>query len=109
MTSWHGTDATEAETGCVLPRVVSSARSRKVLSVWSVPGDQQEGALPSHRCCGRRGRRKGAPSIEKSPENEQGFWARGKAKAKSLRKRLSERLEDNCHKSKSSQRRHHIV
>ena len=56
----------------------------------------------SHCCCGRRWRRKGAPSMEKPPVKEQGLWARWKAKAKSLRKQLSERLEERCHNSKSS-------
>ena len=55
---------------------VSSARSRKVSSVCYVPGDQQEEPLPSHCCCGRRWRRKGAHSIEKPPVKEQGLWAR---------------------------------
>ena len=48
----------------------------------------------SLRCCGRRCRRKGASSIEKPPEKEQGLWARWKAKSKSLRKKTSERLKD---------------
>ena len=77
----------KAETRSVLRRAVSSARSWKVSSVWYVPGDQQEGPLASHCCCGRRCRRKGAPSIEKPPEKEQGLWARWKAKAKSLQKK----------------------
>ena len=75
------------ETRSALRRAVSSARSWKVSSVWYVLGDQQEGPPPSHCCCGRRCRRKGAPSIEKPPEKEQGLWARWKAKAKSLRKK----------------------
>ena len=72
------------ETRSVLRRAVSSARTWKVSSVWYVRGAQQEGPLPSHYCCGRRCRMKGAPSIEKPPEKEQGLWARWKAKAKSL-------------------------
>ena len=92
----------ESETWSVLRRAVSSARSCKVSSVWYVPGDQQEGPLPSHCCCGRRCRWKGAPSIEKPPEKEQGLWARWKAKGKSLQKKTSERLEGRCHNSKSS-------
>ena len=63
----------KAETRSVLQRAVSSARSWKVFPVWYVPGDQQKGTLPSHCCCGRRCRRKGAPSIEKPPEKEQGL------------------------------------
>ena len=66
----------KAETRSVLRRAVSSARSWQVSSVWYVPGDQQEGPLPSHCCCDRRCRRKGALSIEKPPEKEQGLWAR---------------------------------
>ena len=77
----------KADTRSVLRREVSSARSWKVSFVRYVLGDQQEGPLPSHCCCGRRCRRKGAPSIEKPPEKEQGLWARWKAKAKSLRKK----------------------
>ena len=99
----------KAETRSVLLRVVSSARNRKVSSVWYVPGDQQEGALPSHCCCGRRWRSKSVPSIEKPPVKEQGLWARWKAKAKSLRKQVSERLQERCHNSKASQRRRHMV
>ena len=98
----------KAETRSVLRTAVSSARGWKVSSVWYVPGDQQERPLPSHCCCGRRCRRKGAPSIEKPPVKEQGLWGRWKAKAKSLRKQLSERLEE-CYNSKPSQRRRHIV
>ena len=74
----------KAETRSVLRRAVSPARRWKVLSVWYMPGDQQEGSLPSHCCCGRRCRRKGTLSIEKPPVKEQGLWARWKAKAKSL-------------------------
>ena len=99
----------KAELRGVLRTIVSSARIWKVLSVWYVPGDQQEGPLPSHCCCGRRCRRKGAPSIEKPPVKEQGSWARWKAEEKSLRKRLSKRFEERCHNSKSSLRRRHIV
>ena len=55
----------KAETRSVLRRAVSS--------VWYVPGDQQEGPLPSHCCCGRLCRRKGASSIEKPPVKEQGL------------------------------------
>ena len=77
----------KAETRSVLHRAVSSARTWKVLPVWYVPGDQQEGSLLSHCCRGRRCRRKGAPSIEKPSEKEQGLWARWKAKAKLLRKK----------------------
>ena len=98
----------KAETRSVLRRAVSSARSWKVSYVWYVPGDQQEGPLPSHCCCGRRCRRKGAPSIEKLPVKEQGLWARWKAKAKSLRKKIPERLEERCHNNKSSLRRRHL-
>ena len=47
---------------------MSSARTWKVSSVWYVRGDQQEGPLPSHCCCGRLCRRKGAPFIEKPPD-----------------------------------------
>ena len=61
------------------PHVVGRCRP------WDVPGDHREGPLPSHCCCGRRCRRVGDTSIEKPPENEQGLWARWKAKAKSLR------------------------
>ena len=99
----------KAETRSVLLRSVSSARSWEVSSVWYVPGDQQEEPLPSHFCCGRRWRRKGAPSTEKPPVKEQGLWARRQAKAKPLRKKLSERLEERCHHSKSSLRRRHNV
>ena len=75
----------KADTRSVLRRAVSSARSWNVSFVWYVLGDQQEGPLPFYCCCGRRCR-KGAPSIEKAPEKEQGLWARRGAKAKSLRK-----------------------
>ena len=75
----------KAEARSVLRRAASSARSEKVSSVWYVPGDQQEGSLPTHRCCGRHCRRKGAPSIKKPPLKEQGLWARWRAKAKSPR------------------------
>ena len=77
----------KAETRIVLRRAVSSARRWKVTSLWYVHGDQQERPLPSHFCCGRRCRRKGAPSIEKPPVKEQGLWARWKAKAKSFMKK----------------------
>ena len=80
----------KADTRSVLRRAVSSARSLKVSSVQYVLGDQQEGPLPSHYCCGHRCRRKGAPSIEKPPEKEQGLWARWEAKEKSLRKKIGE-------------------
>ena len=63
----------KAETRRVLRRAVSFVRSWKVSSVWYVPGDQQEGPLPSHCCFGRCWRRKGAPSIEKPPVKEQGL------------------------------------
>ena len=75
-----------AETSSMLRRAVSSARSWKLSSVRCVPGDQQEGPLPSHCCCGHRGRRKSASFIEKPPVKEQGSWVRRKAKEKSLRK-----------------------
>ena len=101
-----GTKSLDGE--CAPKREVSSARSWKVSSVWYVPGDQQEGPLPSHCCCGRRCRRKGAPSIEKPPEKEQGLWARWQAEAKSLRKNTPERLEERWHNSKSSFRRRHL-
>ena len=84
----------KAGTRSVLRRAVSSARTWKVSSVWYVFGDQQEGPLASQCCCGRRCRRTGAPSIEKPPEKEQGLLARWKAKAKSLPKKTSERLEE---------------
>ena len=77
----------KAETRRVLRGAVSSVRSWKVSSVWYLPGDQQEGLRPSHCCCGRRCRSKGAPSIEKPPVNEQGLWARWKTKSKSLQKK----------------------
>ena len=99
----------KAETRSVLRRAVSSARIWKVSCVWYAAGHQQEGPLPSHCCCGRRCRRKGAPSIEKPPVKEHGLWAQWKAKAKSLRKNISERLEERCHNSKSSVRRRHSV
>ena len=77
----------KAEMRSVPRKAVSSARTWKLSSVWYVSGDQQERPLPSHCYCGRRCRRKGAPSIEKPPEKEQGLWARWEAKAKSLRKK----------------------
>ena len=76
----------KAETGGVLGRAVSSARSWKVSSSWYVSCDQEEGPVPSHCCCGRRWRRIGAPSIETLPVKAQELWARWKAKTKSLRK-----------------------
>ena len=76
----------KAETKSVLRRTMPSARSWKLSSVLHVPGDQQEGLLPSHCCCGRQWRRKDAPCNEKPPVKEHGLWARWKAKAKSLRK-----------------------
>ena len=94
----------KAETRSVVQRAVSSARSRRVLYVCYVPGDQQEGPLSSRCCSGRRWKRKGAPSVEKPPVKEHGLWARWKAKAKSLRKQLLKRLEERFHNSKSSQR-----
>ena len=100
----------KAKKRSVLRRAVSSARTWKVSSVWYVPGDQQEGPLPSHCCCGRHCRRKGDPSMEKPPDKEQGLWARWKAKAKSLlvRKQTSERLEERCRNSRSSLRRRYL-
>ena len=65
-------------TRSVLRRAVSSARIWKESSVWYVPSDQQEGPLPFHCCCGRRSRRKGAPSNENPPEKEQGCGLDGK-------------------------------
>ena len=76
----------KADTRSALRRAVSSARSWKMSSVRYVLGDQQEGPLPSHCRCDRRCRRKGAPSLKKPREKEQGLWARWEAKAKSLRK-----------------------
>ena len=93
------------ETRSVLRRAVPSARTWKVTSVWYVPGDQQEGPLPSRGCYGRRCRRKGASSIEKPPEKEQGLWARWKAKAKSQK---SERLEERSHNSISISSTPHV-
>ena len=100
----------KAKKRSVLRRAVSSARTWKVSSVWYVPGDQQEGPLPSHCCCGRHCWRKGDPSMEKPPDKEQGLWARWKAKAKSLlvRKQTSERLEERCRNSGSSLRRRNL-
>ena len=83
-------EGSKSEMRSVLPRVVSSAGTWKVSSVGYVSGDQQEGPLPSHCCCGRRCRRKGAPSIKKPSEKEQGLWARWEAKAKSLQKKIEE-------------------
>ena len=50
----------KTETRSVLRRAVSSKRNGKVSSVRCVPGDQQEGPLPSRCCSGHRWRRKGS-------------------------------------------------
>ena len=47
--------------------------------MWYVAGDQQEGPLPSPCCCGRRCRRKGAPSMEEPPVKEQDCSLHGEA------------------------------
>ena len=83
----------------VLRRAVSSARTWKVPSVWYMSGDQQEGPLPSHCCCGCRCKRKGAPSIEKPPEKEQGLWARWEAKQNRYEKRNTTNWKNTARKA----------
>ena len=70
----------KAQTRSVLRGAASSARSPKVSSVRYVPGDQQEVALPSHCCSGRRWRKKGAPRLRCYPRRNRGFGLEEKQK-----------------------------
>ena len=59
-------------------RSIVFCMSSEVSSMRDVPGDQQEGPMPSRCRCSRRWRRKGAPSVEMLPEGEQELRARWK-------------------------------